>query len=58
MPDDSGKTDLSDVCIALFSQKIFWYFLGVAIILVGGYASFDTIAEVGERWIRAFKCMP
>jgi len=59
--DDSGTTDLSDVFITLFGNRMFWYFLifvVVVVLVVRGYTQIEIIGEIGERLIRALRGQP
>jgi hypothetical protein len=55
MSDDSGRTDMSDVFVALFSNKFFWFFAFAMLIVVTGFANADTVISGAERIIRAFR---
>jgi hypothetical protein len=54
-PDDTGKTDLSDVFVALFSNKMFWYTVIFLTIVVTGFANADTVIDGVERIVRALR---
>jgi hypothetical protein len=68
MPDDgNGRkgTDASDVLIefgkvlvAMAGKWYFWATIALIVIIRSGWASPDNVADLIERTISAWKCMP
>ena len=59
MPEEKGGTDMSDVFIALFSGptgKALIVLLGFAILVWSGWASPENVRDIGETWLRAWRC--
>ena len=53
--DGSGKTDMSDVFVALFSNRWFYITAILLVIIATGFANAETVIGGAERIVRAFK---
>jgi hypothetical protein len=58
MPDETGRTDASDVLIAYAGSKWFWGVVILALIIWSGWASPEAIGELLSKVARAWRCAP
>lgn len=57
-PDNGGRTDASDVLIALFTKWYVWAVLALGLIVLSGWADPEAVTEFFERTFKAWRCAP
>lgn len=58
MPDETGRTDGSDVLITAFSKWYVWAVIALAVIVMSGWASPQNVTDFFDHVFRAWRCQP